>query len=264
MTYPTASIAVQIDAANPGQFFACCGLLELADRLWPERGATGWFNPDATTFHIACDGTLKELLTAVSEMSLTNTMSASDHARFKELSEMKGAQRTAAMDDEKKALEKQLREDPIVITLKGRPKLTLDWFLDDMAGGSRFKTWAGQQSVLSIATSMKQALAALDWTVQPPERCFESTAVGCGLPFNFDSNLGGQGSSLDVGFSFDPLAASAATRIAMSARPMLELLAFVGLQRCRPVELRGQNRFHYQCWGQPLPPILAAAASCLQ
>ena len=35
------SIRVTVDPTNPGQFFACCGLLELADRLWP--GAEGWF-----------------------------------------------------------------------------------------------------------------------------------------------------------------------------------------------------------------------------
>jgi CRISPR-associated protein Csb3 len=28
-----ATISVRVDPANPGQFFACCGLLELADRF---------------------------------------------------------------------------------------------------------------------------------------------------------------------------------------------------------------------------------------
>ena len=28
------SFSVNVDPTNPGQFFACCGLLELADRLW--------------------------------------------------------------------------------------------------------------------------------------------------------------------------------------------------------------------------------------
>ena len=41
MTNPEPSIRVKVDPTNPGQFFACCGLLELADRLWP--GAEGWF-----------------------------------------------------------------------------------------------------------------------------------------------------------------------------------------------------------------------------
>ncbi len=41
MTDPKPTIRVNVDPTNPGQFFACCGLLELADRLWP--GAEGWF-----------------------------------------------------------------------------------------------------------------------------------------------------------------------------------------------------------------------------
>jgi len=35
------TLAVKVDVTNPGQFFACCGLLELGHRLW--RGAEGWF-----------------------------------------------------------------------------------------------------------------------------------------------------------------------------------------------------------------------------
>lgn len=35
MSDKQANITVPVDVTNPGQFFACCGLLELADRLWP-------------------------------------------------------------------------------------------------------------------------------------------------------------------------------------------------------------------------------------
>ena len=41
----SASICVPVDVTNPGQFFACCGLFELADRLWP--GAEAWFEGEA-------------------------------------------------------------------------------------------------------------------------------------------------------------------------------------------------------------------------
>ena len=41
MTNPKPSIQIPVDLTNPCQFFACCDLLELADRLWP--GALGWF-----------------------------------------------------------------------------------------------------------------------------------------------------------------------------------------------------------------------------
>lgn len=43
MKNPLPSISIPVDLSNPGQFFACCGLFELADRLWP--GTEGWFEP---------------------------------------------------------------------------------------------------------------------------------------------------------------------------------------------------------------------------
>ena len=42
MTTTESTIRIVVDPTNPGQYFACCGLLELADRLWP-GGAEGWF-----------------------------------------------------------------------------------------------------------------------------------------------------------------------------------------------------------------------------
>ena len=42
-------MSVMVDVTNPGQFFACCGLLELADRMW--SGAEGWF--ESAWFHIS-------------------------------------------------------------------------------------------------------------------------------------------------------------------------------------------------------------------
>ena len=45
------SIRITVDPTNPGQFFACCGLLELADRLW--RGAEGGFESENTSFVVS-------------------------------------------------------------------------------------------------------------------------------------------------------------------------------------------------------------------
>ena len=167
---------------------------------------------------------------------------------------MKVAQRkcTPGVEDEEKLLGALLREAPI--TFKTPFNITLDWFADDFAGGSRFKTWAGRQSVLEISRAMKTALAVPTWR---NEDCLSFSVSGSGLPFNFDSDLGGQGGAIDIGFSFDPLAGSALTRIESTARPALELLAFIGLQRFRPTEVKGENRFHYTIWTQPLPLVSA-------
>jgi len=248
-------IRINVDPTNPGQFFACCGLLELADRLWP--GAEGWF--ENNQFRIACSGTLTEVLDVLVGCQLTNTMTDAQHTRFEVITAMKVKERksTPGVEEEEKNLGAVLRESPIV--LKDPFNSTLDWFADNSAGGSRFKTWAGRQSVLDIATAMKDALNNSDWR---NEDCLTFSVKNCGLPFNFDSDLGGQGGAIDIGFSFDQLAGSALTRIESSARPALELLTFIGLQRFRPGEIKGQNRFHYTAWNRPLPIQVAMPAAC--
>ena len=153
MTVQNPNISLSVDLNNPGQFFACCGLFELANRISP--GSEGWFDQD--TFCISSEAILDELADALANCSLTNTMTAEEHARFKEISTMKVAVRksTPGVENEEKRLGALLREAPIV--LQAPFQITLDWFADDYAGGSRFKTWAGRQSVLDIATAMKEA-----------------------------------------------------------------------------------------------------------
>lgn len=246
-----ANITIPVDLTNPGQFFACCGLLELADRLSP--GAEGWFE-DGTFFIKMIRGSLEVITGALQSCTIANTMTPEQMARLEALSAMSKRSRTAelGLEDEKKALEALRRERPIL--LKGPLALLIDWFTDDVAGGSRFKTWAGQQSVLDIATAMHGGMGSAHGLWDSARRI--------GLPFNFDSDLGGQGSTLDIGFSFDALAGGETTRIEGTCRPALELLAFIGLQRFRPREVPRQNRFVFAAWRTPLSPVVASAVAC--
>jgi CRISPR-associated protein Csb3 len=250
----TEPIQIPVDLTNPGQFFACCGLLELADRLSP--GAEGWF--ENRRFRLQSNSSLGSLIGALRQAAVVNTMSVAQCARLDELSKMSKKDREkVGLDDEKKALDALRREEPIVF--QSLFELRIDWFRDEYSGGSRFKTWAGQQSVLDIAKAMHTGLSQADAAV---ESSLWNPIRGGGLPFNFDSDLGGQGSALDIGFAFDPLAATDTTRIEGTCRPGLELLAFIGLQRFRPREIPKQNRFVYAAWQQPLPPPVAATAAC--
>src|SRR3954465_14864073 len=61
----SATITLNVDASNPGQYFACCGLLELADRLWP--GAEGWFADADRQFHLVGTKSLAELVGAIAD-----------------------------------------------------------------------------------------------------------------------------------------------------------------------------------------------------
>lgn len=251
------AIRVQAELTNPGQFFACCGLFELADRLW--GGVQGWFS--GQQFHSQpvrpCDNsTAGRLLQRLRECRLGNAMSDEQIRRLDELGAMGAKKRRQAhgLEEEKKKLEKLRRENAIL--LHEPFNLRIDWFLDNYAGGSRFKTWAGQQSVLDIATAMKQAADETPPQVLTGDAWLSWTTDRDDLPFNFDSDLGGQASALDVGFSTDPLGMSRRTR------PLVEFLAFIGLQRFRPLEHAGENRFTYVPWTTPLSPAVAAAACC--
>src|SRR6516225_3312737 len=50
---PDPDISINVDIRNPGQFFACCGLLEISSRIWPD--SEGWFEITGrrTTYCIA-------------------------------------------------------------------------------------------------------------------------------------------------------------------------------------------------------------------
>jgi CRISPR-associated protein Csb3 len=250
-------IRIPVDLTNPGQFFACCGLLELADRLW--LGAEGWFESDQFCINVAGVGSLQSLLSLLQESAVSNTMTAAQSSRLGELVSMKKKEREGqpGLEVEKKTLESLRRELPIVFS--GAIGIRINWFCEEFAGGSRFKTWAGQQSVLDIAMAMHGGIREANIN---SESMLWNSARGIGLPFNFDSDLGGQGSALDIGFSFDPLAGSEATRIEGVCKPALEFLCFVGLQRFRPQELKGENRFLYTAWRTPLSPSVASAVAC--
>jgi CRISPR-associated protein Csb3 len=58
-------ICLDVDLTNPGQFFGCCGVFELAQRLWP--CATAHFEG---AHFVVSDGDLKELVTKTAQAPL--------------------------------------------------------------------------------------------------------------------------------------------------------------------------------------------------
>lgn len=262
------SILIDIDPTNPGQFFACCGLLELANRLW--GGAEGWFENDKGSFciqplHVEGSGepTHLEFANAIAHCTLTNTMTELQLKRRDLLSSMpkKTIEKDSLLESEKKSLDSLWREAPVVL---GAPfDLKIDWFMDDLAGGDVFKTWAGQQSVIDIADGMRSSAITNGWEAISLENwLFRRSCSDC-LPFNFDADLGSIGGDRDVGFSFDPLK-NINVDVNIKIRPLIELFAFIGLQRFRPMRVRSENRFRYWLWfDRMLPEVASVAASGL-
>ncbi len=251
------AIRIGIDPTNPGQFFACCGLLELADRLW--RGAEGAFSFTGDEFSLSrtrdsIGGNADELRCKLAGCEITSTMTDEQISRLKKLLNQEKISLTWEDIAEKQGLSELWKRERLCL---GEPfHLWIDWWGDDRSGGSSFKTWAGKQFVIDLVRGMQSQIRTDRWSSIPAARWLNEPANDGSLPLYFDADIGGQSSSLDVGFSMDALSMRSRTR------PMIEIAAFIGLQRFRPSPEKLSGSFSYGQWTDSLPPILAAAACC--
>ena len=223
-------VTVRVDQTNPGQFFACCGLLEMADRLW--RGAEGTFTDQVFSIRPARDQ-------SHGEPAFADLMSAIAAASLRQVD----------IEDD--------TSSPIAIDAPFA--LRIDWWRDDRSAG-QLKVWAGRMSSIRIARAMQNA-------VRSPEcktgRLFDHATVVYDAdepdkkvePFYFDARRGANARALDVGFMPDAL------NMTTAAYPAVEFLALIGLQRCRPAPTATRRVFEYATWAAPLPPALAAVAA---
>jgi len=235
MKYPEPNICVNVDVTNPGQFFACCGLLELADRLWP--GAEGWFEEG------------EFCINSCGEAESPNDLIR----RLLECPELQpGVTKESVLDGSK------LKLLPFQITFP-RSTLRIDWWRDEISPPrkesretcekSEFRTWAGNQSPQQIVydkliPAIRRVMASdvPDW-------------FHCRYPlsgrFGFDhvSAL----TALDAGWSPDK------HEITVSTSPTIELLGMVGLQRFRPASTVSRRMFIYHVWSIPSSVIVAPA-----
>ncbi|HEX8295303.1 MAG TPA: hypothetical protein VF593_03325 [Chthoniobacteraceae bacterium] len=223
MSTPTADIRIHVDPTNPGQFFACCGLLELASRI--SAAAEGCF--EGTGFILRSAGNFADLIAAIRT------------AAFRQLDT---SDATAS---------------PIQI---GAPfYLRLDWWKDEVPALAGLKVWAGTMESFRIAKAMQNAMRAeafatpdlLDVGVvaydpEDPTKKVE--------PFYFDARRGPNAHSRDVGFSPNDLG------MTTTASPAVELLCLIGLQRCRPALTARSRIYDYHVWPQPIPAMLLPAA----
>jgi hypothetical protein len=231
------AVSVRVDPSNPGQFFACCGLLELADRLWPSSDVRGAFTKEC--FQLFAD---------TGELSLKEIIQRFVNAQVSQL------------DDQDSAASPLRLGEPFNLRLDWWRKLeTSDKRRVNLGGGDRLKTWAGKQLGPLIFRLMKKACADIDLEapfddarpVYVKDVKAKQKAIS---PFYFDARR--EETSLDRGFSPDE------QDMSVVAYPAVESLALVGLQRFRPRvdESLDALVFLYTAWADPIPAIVAMAA----
>ncbi len=222
-TPPNPGFRIRVDVTNPGQFFACCGLLELASRLGPD--AQAWFEP--AHFVVSKAPSLAELMNTLREVHLIQ------------------------MDTE------DITASPIQVS---EPfSLRLDWWKSENRADSDLKVWAGTMESFRIARAMQNALRddafATENLLDIGMVAYDPDAPDNKVePFYFDARRGPNAHSRDVGFAPNDLG------LTTIASPAVELLCLIGLQRTRPVRTDQPRVFDYVAWTQALPACLAHVA----
>jgi CRISPR-associated protein Csb3 len=264
MSETMSTITVNVNVTNPGQFLACCGLLELADRLWP--GTEAWFGlrDDQFALRVAAgDGAAEQLIQEIVDCRIQGLTAA----QRKELDELEGRKRelrkvgrvlTEAEEKRRSELGRLTREGHLILE---RFQLTLDWWQEDGAPA----TWAGKQEIHKIARAAQDGIERcmaeghplgdlLDWQLvlrTPSEYRSEKGTDKKVEPFYFDARR--YAHPLDAGFSLDVQGADTVTH------PATEFLCLVGLQRFRPQQY-GDSKWtlQYCAWGPALGVAQAA------
>lgn len=241
MSQPT--ITIPVDLTNPGQFFACCGLLELADRLWP--GAEGWFEADH--FCIRFDGTLRTLLACLILDPPQALSFVCGTLPVKPIVAPLALTLDAAISDR--------------FVLDFWTKIITKSGLVQAVASPPWNMWSGNQKSLPIWLQLRDQLRVLIAGDEPTKtkprtdtqllNLLRQTRPLTGR-FGFDSTAAWN--AQEVGFSPNDQG------MAVESSPATELLAAVGLQRFKPVIDNGVVQ--YQLWNNAASPAIAAAFAC--
>ncbi len=226
MNLSTAHFRVRVDPSNPGQFFACCALLEFSDRLRP--GAQGWF--EGAEFCVASGLGLAETLAETTGASLAT---------------LRPEDATASP-----------------IRVGGPFDLRLDWWKSDDRRVTDLKVWAGTMEAPRICRAMQRAMAKESAAFFTPDLFNVGTvaydpddALKKVEPFYFDARRGPNAHSRDVGFP--PTDLGLPTR----AVPAVVFWCRGGLPPSRPRPVPGQARqYDYFLWPTPVEATLLPAA----
>jgi hypothetical protein len=249
-------ITVPVDLTNPGQFFACCGLLELAGRV--DDKSEGCFRN--SLFHLRT--------TAVDVLDKLFSCAIDIDSSYKptDPEERDQGNEEDDPDDAKRGRIFPMR-------LLEPFNLLLNWWTEKEAQEQKLKLWTAGQRVTDLMNAhykkkkQRGRKGAPDKIIKvytpstrehfakvvrdhPTDWLRRAVPIDAPGPFSFDSRLS-RNNALDLGhFSHVTLAFS----------PAVDVLSLIGLQRFRPETLEVWNRNLYCTWSEYLPVTVAPLA----
>lgn len=246
MSSPGPTVAVPLDVRNPGQFFACCGLLELAGRI--DANALACFREEHFELSVRSDELLNHFFGC--EVKVYTTEISDDEA------EGKDGESDTQLNPTRGRISPMRLLEPF--------NLLLNWWNEEQAQAQKLKTWTAGQRVTDLLVgfrkkqkgngtstpvyipSMREHFAC---AVQRFPEDWLRAAVPIGAPssFSFDSRLS-RNNALDLGHTKGGT---------FTFSPAVEVLTLIGLQRFRPFMIEQWSRNLYCTWREPLPVEIA-------
>jgi CRISPR-associated protein Csx14 len=227
-----AEASIPVDLLNPGQVFACLGLLELADKfVGGAQGAFDWTDNGNVCFHVRALGHECPVKSAIE--FLRNASVTSHSPSQTDLSTQGWNVPTTQINSAKDAFPFPVPDSPATLPAClscGDRHIEIDHWGDDIASSGRdnVKFWAGAggypgaalaQDALALIKTMRGDI--VDDPLNAPARQSSS--------FRFDWRR--DYVPLDIGFSLN---AHSGDRFCTIGYPIVEILAAIGLTHARP------------------------------
>lgn len=252
-----AQASIPVDLFNPGQVFACMGLLEAADVLLGKGQGRFEWGPSGNSFIVYADGNENPVRAVLSFLTIANVKWLSPRS---DLKERDGG-------DTEVVLGISASADPKAPDLPGvlrgqyggvECEIPFGFWAD---GSGRFATtFKKSTNGASSHIRFKNALDAirqmdrLQAELDPFNQWARTESLFRLDPRGFVDPIHG-------GFSPDNLrkGIKGGLDVRVATYPLCELLAVIGLQHARPRSLDSEE-FVYSVWDRWLPPTLARAA----
>ena len=270
-----AESTIPVDLRNPGQVFACLGLLEAADLFL--GSAVGGFVPSVGTDAVFCltangeEDPARVCLSFLGDPAVdVSSVSPTDWWPVELPRQSDDPKVARRIKKTRKEVSDYINSDvfpskspetgtamPVRITVRDGCQFLLQHWAD---GSSRnpFKLYSGNRSALDIMRAMIQGTKNTYgmrrlWESQRQEMIEHPFDVLTPMRGSFNFDPRGGWTALDAGYSLD------SQEHQIAASPVVEIFAAWGMENARP-RSRGTRKVGYAVWETPLPVILARAA----
>jgi CRISPR-associated protein Csx14 len=253
-----AEASIPVDLLNPGQVFACLGVMEAAERLLGDAaGGFDWGNPADVRFHLRAAGEENPVAAVLAFLAAAEVRSLAPAGS--DLSTAKWGVPTDCLRPDQPfpcPLPSSPATLPARLVAPGRPMLAFDHWGDAMSatGRDNVKFWAGSGGYPGAAL-LRDALDLVRQRLTTPEALAAPFALSAPQSSSFRFDWRRDYIPMDVGFSPNAHAA-----MVMLGYPLVEILAALGLSHARP-ERANKLQYRYAVpGGRALPPALLRTA----